>query len=169
MRAGIITIAFAALALAGCNGGIYVRDGVTDGDTFYLADRAISDDDPAYQSWVRYSLGRSACQLRIGGDNPARASSFDCELTARRLLADSWREKAGLSVADRYLDELLVVDDAGFLGEYVATEFRKRDWTIPGDLETRTYRRWMRSTLPGHEPETRITGSWNYARNVSAY
>jgi len=169
MRAGIITIALGALALAGCNGGIYVRDGVTDGDTFYLADRAMSEDDPVYQSWVRYSLAPSTCQLQIGGDNPARASSFACELTARRLLADAWREKAGMSVADPYLDELLLVDEAGYLEEYVATELRRRDWTIPGELETRTYRRWMRSTLPEHAPETRITGSWNYARNVSAY
>jgi hypothetical protein len=164
-----LTIALGALALAGCNGGIYVRDGVTDGDTFFLADRAISDDDPAYQSWVRYSLARSACQLRIGGDNPARETSFDCELTARRLLADAWREKAGLSAQDPYLDDLLMVDEAGYLEEYVAAEFRKRDWMLPGGLETRAYRRWMRSTLPGHDPETRITGSWNYARNVSAY
>lgn len=169
MRTGIFTIALAALALAGCNGGIYVRDGVTDGDTFYLADRAVSDDDPAYQSWVRYSLARSACQLQIGGDNPARQNSFDCELTARRLLADSWREKGWLAAEDPYLDDLLIVDDAGFLEEYVAVELARRHWSVPGDLEKRAYRRWMQSTLPGHEPETRITGSWNYARNVSAY
>ena len=77
----------ALAALAACNGEIYVRDGVTDGDTFFLAERAMADGDPAYQSWVRYSLARSACQLQLGGDNPARQSSFECELSARRMLS----------------------------------------------------------------------------------
>ena len=53
-------------------GEIYTRDGVTDGDTFYLAPRAWADDDPVLQSWVAYSLMKSTCQLEIGGDNPAR-------------------------------------------------------------------------------------------------
>ena len=79
------------LVLVACSGEVYVRDGVTDGDTFYLSERALSDDDPGYQSWVTYSLAKSACQLQIGGDNPARANSFECELMSRRLLLDSWR------------------------------------------------------------------------------
>ena len=56
---------------------IYTRDGVTDGDTFYLAPSAFTDDDPAFQSWVTYSLMKSTCQLEIGGENPARANSFE--------------------------------------------------------------------------------------------
>ena len=45
-------------------GEIYTRDGVTDGDTFYLAPSAFANDDPAYQSWVTYSLMKSTCQLK---------------------------------------------------------------------------------------------------------
>jgi hypothetical protein len=158
----------ALAALAACNGEIYVRDGVTDGDTFFLAERAMADGDPAYQSWVRYSLARSACQLHLGGDNPARQNSFDCELTARRLLVESWRENAGLVATDAYLDDLLTVDEAGYLAEHVATEFGQRRWSLPDDLQLRDYRRWKRQSLPDHAPETRITGSWNYASKVSA-
>src|SRR5210317_160467 len=114
-------LAATALTMAACNGEIYVRDGVTDGDTFYLADRALVDEDPVLQSWVSYSLTKSACQLQIGGDNPARASSFECELMARRLLLQTWSEKTArsLAVSDRYLDELASVQGAGYLGEYV--------------------------------------------------
>lgn len=157
--------------LAACSSEIYLRDGVTDGDTFYLAQRAISDDDPALQSWVTYSLAISACQLQNGGENPARATSFDCELKSRQLMLDTWREKQLMDARnyDAYLDDLDIVDDAGFLPEYVARHFGKRHWSIPGDLEITAYRRWARDVIPGHEPETRIIGSWNYARNVSSW
>ncbi len=47
------------LAVASCSAEVYLRDGVTDGDTFYVAERALTDADPALQSWVSYSLGRS--------------------------------------------------------------------------------------------------------------
>ena len=171
MRFEISVLTVLTLALTGCSGEIYVRDGVTDGDTFYLAERALSDDDPVFQSWVSYSLARSTCQLRIAGENPARASSYDCELIARRLMLETWQEKRLLDStrADTYLDELTEVDKAGYLDEYVASHFRKRHWRVPDDLETSGYKRWSRREIPGHEPETHITGSWNYARKVSAW
>lgn len=165
----LFTILAAALSLVGCNGEIYLRDGVTDGDTFYLAERAMADHDPAFQSWVRYSLARSACQLQLGGPNPARASSFDCELHARRLLVAAWAEKQAIDPAlhDAYLDDLRRIQEAGLLDEYVADHFGERSWAIPANLDLRTWQRWSREHLRDHKSETRITGSWNYGRNVS--
>ena len=156
--------------LAACNGEIYVRDGVTDGDTFYLAERALSDDDPVLQSWVSYSLTRSTCQLQIGGENPARASSFDCELAAREHLLESWAEKKARldGASDSYLDQLARVAEAGFLREYVATYFARRNWELPPDLDVPAFDAWRKAVLSRHKPETRIIGSWNYARNVRA-
>ena len=156
------------IVVAGCNSEIYVRDGVTDGDTFYLANQALADDDAALQSWVSYSLTRSTCQLQIGGDNPARASSFDCELTSRRLMLETWADKKSMDplAADEYLDQLLLVRNAGFLDEYVARHFRRNGWQLPGDLDIGAYRRWQRDNIPHHKPRTRIIGSWNYANNV---
>ena len=159
------------LCLSACNREIYLQDGVTDGDTFYLAQRAISDNDPVLQSWVTYSLSISACQLQNGGENPARATSFECELKSRRLLLDTWREKqaADTSASDPYLDDLEIVDNAEFLPEYVARHFGKRHWSPPDNLEIAAYRRWARDVIPGHKPETRIIGSWNYAKNLSSW
>ena len=153
----------AAAAAAGCGGDVYLRDGVTDGDTFYLSQQALVDDDPALQSWVSYSLTRSACQLAIGGPNPARASSFDCELTARRHLLETWREQGG---QDAYLDELAAIAAAGWLPEYVARHYARDHWTLPPDLDAAGLRRFLRSEMPGHRPQTRLVGSWNYARLV---
>ena len=164
-------IALAPLLLtAACNSEIYVRDGVTDGDTFYLAPAAMTDNDPVLQSWVGYSLAKSTCQLEIGGDNPARASSFDCELSARRILLDVWLEKkAEGDIANGYLDELAEVDAAGYLDEYVARNLGRPGWQLPRDLQLRDYDRWAGAVMPEHRVETRLVGSWNYARNVSAY
>ncbi len=161
MRA--LIVAWAALVLGGCNGEVYVRNGVTDGDTFYLAERALYDDDPVLQSWVRYSLARSTCQLEIGGENPARATSFECELGAREHLLEAWSELGGGS-RDTYLDTLADVHEAGFLDEYVWEYLRRPSWTAPAALDEGSFDAWRRRHLRGHDPQTRLVGSWGYAR-----
>jgi len=145
-------------------GEIYTRDGVTDGDTFYLAPSAMTNDDPAHQSWVTYSLIKSTCQLAIGGDNPARASSFECEFKSRSHLAGAWQEKRqqNQSITDDYLDALSRVRDAGFLAEYTVRFFGKKHWELPEGLRVNEFRAWRKKNLRGHKPETRIIGSWNY-------
>ncbi len=152
------------LSLAGCNGEIYTRNGVTDGDSFYLAPRAWQDDDPVLQSWVAYSLVKSACQLEIGGPNPARVSDYGCEFTARRHLVEAWEEQRAehAGAADEYLDQLLEVRDAGYLDEYTVRYFGRRHWQVPVEVEVDEFRRWQRTHLRGHKPETRIIGSWAY-------
>lgn len=159
-----------ALLLGACNGEIYVRDGVTDGDTFYLAERALHDPDPALQSWVRYSLAKSVCQLELGGDNPARATSFECELTAREHLVESWVAARAEAPApdDRYLEALRAVAQADLLPEYVWHYFKKSGWQPPSGLELARFDAWRRRHLAGHEPETHLVGSWGYAPGARA-
>ncbi len=162
-------VLFLALLLSACNNGIYTRDGVTDGDAFYLAPGAFANDDPAYQSWVAYSLMKSTCQLELGGSNPARASSFDCEFTARRHLIDAWEEKTVKNqlITDEYLNTLGEVRLAGFLAEYTSHYFGRGDWQLPEGLRRDEFREWRRQNLRDHRPQTRITGSWNYHRLVA--
>ena len=155
-------------AIGACSSKIYVRDGVTDGDTFYLSQRALTDSAPVLQSWVSYSLTRSTCQLQRGGENPARMNSFDCELTARRHLLDTWasHKDSDRETLDHYLDKLAEVRAAGFLEEYVGQYFARRDWVLPTDLQYGEFRQWRRKNLRGHKAETRIVGAWNFARDV---
>lgn len=152
------------LALAACNTSVYTRDGVTDGDTFYLAPRAWADDDPALQSWVAYSLVKSACQLEVGGDNPSRTSDYGCELTAREHLLETWDEQRSEheGASDPYLDTLLRVRRAGFLDEYTIHYFGNPRWTVPAEVRVADFRRWQRTNLKWHTPQTRLIGSWNY-------
>lgn len=148
------------MLVAGCNSAVYVRDGVTDGDTFHLAPRAYADPSPAAQAWTSYSLARSICQLAVGGDNPARVSTFDCELKGREALLMTWQQKSG--AADAYLDALAAVGAAGFLEEYVAVYLGRRGWQLPPDLDVDAFDAWRRANLRGHRPETRLMGSWGY-------
>ena len=163
-----LVIVLLLAAIAGCSGDVYLRDGVTDGDTFYLSQQAALEDDPVTQSWIRYSLARSTCKLAIGGDNPARNSSYECELKARQHLLTAWADYELLSNqgGGRYLNELLQVSERGYLEEYVAHHFRRRSWDIPANLDLSSFRRWEKTALPGHRPETRLKGSWNYASKV---
>jgi len=152
------------LLLAACNSEIYTRDGVTDGDSFYLAPMAFEDDDPVLQSWVAYSLMKSTCQLEVDGEMPARVSAYGCELTARRHLLDTWEEQRleHEGATDAYLDSLVHVRDAGFLNEYTVEYFGRRHWQVPAELRPDDFRYWQRKHLRHHEPETRIIGSWGY-------
>lgn len=159
-----------ALLAVGCSGDIYMKDGVTDGDTFYLAPHAMMNDNPVLQSWVSYSLTRSTCQLEIGGTNPARESSYGCELMARRHLLESWSEQQleYPGIRDEYLDSLERVRAAGFLDEYVVYHFASAGWIVPADVDAAGFQTWQRQHLPGHRAMTRIIGSWNYSERVKA-
>lgn len=159
-----IVAILAITPLLAMGGEIFTRDGVTDGDTFYLAPQAEINNDPAYQSWVTYSLIKSTCQLNLESDNPARANSFDCEFRSRRQLANAWEEKrqADNTLSDAYLDTLTNVQFAGFLAEYTAVYFGKRGWELPDGLRLNAFADWRKTHLRGHRPKTRITGSWNY-------
>ena len=163
----IVLLAVAAfLCLSACSGDIYLRDGLTDGDTFYVAPHAMSDPDPATQSWISYSLTVSTCQLQSDSENPARAGSFECELMAREHLAESWQEfrlRSQPVSTDPYLDQLLAVQRASFLPEYVDHYFGKRSWEPPGDLDRPGFRKWRRKELKRHKADTRLTGHWGYA------
>lgn len=161
-----IVALLALLPMVASAGEVFTRDGLTDGDTFYLAPHAMMDSDPILQSWVTFSLIRSACKLKLGGENPAMNSSFDCEYRARSQLVDSWEEKRGSEATDAYLDALRAVNDAGFLAEYLVHFHGKKHWVPPNDLRTEDFRRWRRANLRGHRPQTRVIGSWNYRNKI---
>jgi hypothetical protein len=152
------------LLLTACNSEIYTRDGVTDGDSFYLAPRAFEDDDPVLQSWVSYSLMKSTCQLDIGGEIPARVSDYSCEYTARQHLVDTWEEQRleHKDIADAYLDDMIAVREAGFLDEYTVRYFGRKEWQVPVEVRLDDFRRWQKKHLHRHKPQTRIIGSWGY-------
>ena len=162
------TMLFISLLLTACDHGIYTRDGITDGDSFYLAPSAFSNDDPAFQSWVTYSLIKSTCQLEIGGENPARANNFDCEFRSRQRLIETWKEKMinNQQVEDDYLLTLESVRAAGFLAEYTVHYLGDSGWRLPDNLRMDEFKQWRQQHLRRHRSQTHIIGSWNYRDKV---
>lgn len=159
-----------SMLVVACHSGIYVRDGVTDGNKYSISNQAILDDDPVTQSWVAYNLAKSVCQLEIGGDNPARANSYGCELSSRIMLLDTWQENRAENptLSDDYLDALVAVNEAAYLDEYVVHYFGKKNWFVPAEVEQKSFRVWRRKHLPNHTPYTRIVGSWRYSESQVA-
>ena len=154
--------------LGACHSDIYVREGVTDGDTFALgvaANGALGFDAAVT---VNGAFPKSTCQLELGGENPARASSYGCELTARSHLLDAWDEQLARDpgASDEYLDALNRVREAGHLDEYVVYYFGTRHWQVPAEVDMRGFRQWQDRHLGHHKASTRIVGSWNYRERV---
>ena len=159
----------AILLITGCDTRVYVKDGVTDGNRFALPPMVEMSADPVVQSWVAYSLAKSVCQLEMGGDNPARNSSFDCELSSREVLVDRWGDFGTVETGQRppeaaYLAQLADASEAGYLDEYVWHFMAQRHWQKPVTLELDAFERW-RGEKPEwrrHRAETQIIGSWGY-------
>lgn len=153
-----------SLLVVACHSEIYVRDGVTDGNKYSISPQAILDDDPVVQSWVAYNLTKSVCQLETGDDNPARASSYGCELSSRISLLDTWQEMHDEhpQLDDEYLDTLAAVSKASYLDEYVVHYFGKKSWFVPAEVDSKSFDAWRRVHLRNHKPHTRIVGTWIY-------
>lgn len=146
---------------AGCDRRIYVVDGVTDGDQFYILPEQLDDESPAHQSWISYSLVRSACQLNVESANPSRNTSYECELSGREALVSTWRAyQDEPAVRDDYLDTLLDVANAGFLREYTWVFFHDESWEPPDALDLDSFNAWRQVLLEDHQPQTRLVGAW---------
>ncbi|MEO0574692.1 MAG: hypothetical protein AAF004_04450 [Pseudomonadota bacterium] len=171
---GFAAAVFLILTLTACDRRIYVRDGVTDGDRFSLPFLIETDNNPVTGSWIAYSLDRSFCQLEHGGDNPARYSSFDCELSARDALVTRWSEIGGVAVDEAsdadaaYLDALTRVNNAGFLPEYTWHYLKRRNWRRPDTLRLDAFDGWRRDALSRHKAQTKIIGSWGFVPTEDA-
>ncbi|MEO1580640.1 MAG: hypothetical protein AAFR91_02280 [Pseudomonadota bacterium] len=160
--------------VAACDGRVYVRDGVTDGNRFSLPTTLTENPDPVTQAWAAYSLARSVCQLEMGGENPARNSSLDCEVSARQALAERWNELradralAGMEILatreSMYLDTLAKMHAADVLEGYSWRYLRKRHWADASPEAQSAFEQWRELHLETrHKPRTRIVGSWGFA------
>ena len=88
--------------------------------------------------------------------------TLDEEVAARDGCAHLWRElKSKDGRVDRYLDDLLAVQQSGFIREYVWFYFREPDWSKPANLRLSDFDQWQDIHLKSHTPETKA-----YAHSV---
>ena len=97
--------------------------------------------------WSVYGLALADAAEKIG------RADYAGEVSARALLADRWKElRADKRFHDPYLDLLVDVRDAGFIGEYVLAYLARPGWTVSGDelarLNAPAFKTWADTHLP---------------------
>lgn len=112
-------------------------------------------------AWLGYAMARATWiseQVEVKAIDPATYKRVcEEEVAGRDSLATIWaelKEKDG-ALSDPYLDQLLKVQAAGFLREYVWVNLRLTTWTVePANLKQAAYSEWATANLSGHVVET---------------
>ena len=111
-------------------------------------------------AWLAYALGLAAWAEQSGATDRAPdgvfVPSFEGELEARRKQIQIWKE---LNEKERktlaYMDQMLLVEAAGFLREYVWKFHRQSAWVAePEGLRLTPFEEWSSKSLVGHLPKT---------------
>lgn len=84
------------------------------------------------------------------------APTFDEEVDARTKTVSTYRnlKARDLELDVRYFNELVLVDEAGFMREYVWLYLRQPTWKEPPELKLADFEQWSRANLVGHRPQT---------------
>lgn len=83
--------------------------------------------------------------------------TFGEEVEGRKTMAQIWKElkEKDQSRKDKYLDELVPVQEADFMREYVWTYLKQQSWSKqPKDLRLKEFSVWQELHLKDHQPET---------------
>ena len=107
-------------------------------------------------AWLLYG----ATLADAAGSAPP-SGGYPAEVRARTLLADTWKEKRGAGIHDRYLDRLVEVRQAGFIAEYVLAFLGRPGWIVGpedlGKLQFASFKQWDTGHLgKEHRAETAV-------------
>jgi hypothetical protein len=119
----------------------------------------------ALAPWLFYAGARAHwMEKKFFDQNPGATSyqyTFTEEIEARGGCAHLWREIRDKDhLMNRYLDDLITVQEAGFLREYIEyiwTYLRDVHWSQPESLRLEEFDRWRNANFRDHDPETRAT------------
>ena len=118
-------------------------------------------DDESYCAWYSYLtevtvLGGSSLGFNGQYEGNIYQPNYKYELKGRKALIKKWKEikQKNPSAKNKSLDELIKVDKAGFMKEYVWDSFKKKFWEKPLGLRLKLYKEWKMKNIPHHHPET---------------
>ncbi|MHC4118411.1 MAG: hypothetical protein ACYSWO_12995 [Planctomycetota bacterium] len=107
--------------------------------------------------WLGYLVARQAYILKNEDQYDMLfgviVPGFEEELEARSSLAQIWKE-IGDKGEDKYLSDLELVHDAGFMREYVWTYLKRASWNEPENLRMEDFKSWQKANLKEHKAET---------------
>ena len=112
-------------------------------------------------AWMGYGVARanwlSEHVLVKPGASESYHRCFEEELAGRESLAKIWIElkQSDPKLKDEYLDQIIAIRHAGFLGEYVWSYLGSADWKqAPEQLRLEAFEKWKASNLAGHKAQT---------------
>ncbi len=115
----------------------------------------------ALGAWMGYGIARanwlSENVLVRPGASESYHRCFEEELAGRESLAKIWIElkHSDAKLKDEYLDQIIAIRHAGFLGEYVWSYLGSADWKqAPDTLRLDAFEKWKISNLKGHKAVT---------------
>jgi len=154
-RAGLLAAGLVALGGCAHTAGAPATGSAT-GDSEVIVSADLGSPD-LLGVWSVYGLALASGAEKTGRDD------YATEVTARSLLADSWKDlRAGKQLKDPYLDLLVEVRDAGFIDEYVLATLARPGWTLSGEelarLKLAPWTAWAATHLPAdHRALTPVT------------
>ena len=113
---------------------------------------AIFADKNASAGWVAYGIALASWEPSYLSNG--KLNYFDREVFARMEAAKIWkqlREKESVK-ANKDLDDLSTINDAGYMQEYVWVYLKRRSWRDPGNLKLKEFRVWAQENLQQHQP-----------------
>ena len=114
------------------------------------------------EAWLLYGISLLQWAVRCTALESAPSgllqSSFAAERYARAKQIDIWRKMGrGRNEPLPYLEELIEIEEAGYLDDYVWRHHRRPAWgAVPASIIARSdeFEQWMAKKFPGHKPQT---------------
>ena len=121
------------------------------GNKVYFSQKIFADKN-ASPGWLAYGIGLSSWEPSYLSNG--KLNYFDREVFARSEAATIWKQlrKKGSVEADKDLDALWAVNDAGYMKEYLWVYLKRRSWQDPGNLRLEAFRVWAKENLQQHKP-----------------
>ncbi len=136
----------------------------------------------ALPAWLAYAATRALWMETTYQERHPSAEyrySFDEELEAREVCLKIWKrlKEKQAKLKDKYLDELLSVQQADFLREYVWWNYFVREWRPqPAGLELDRFKQWAAKNLKKHNLQALALAEfqdqpkpWEYDRSGDIY
>lgn len=145
--ATVLSVLLALLQLTAC--GVFDQPPPTNQVYFNQKIFANKNTSPG---WFAYGMALSSWKPTYLPNG--KLNYYAREVFARAEAATIWkqlREKGDVE-ADKDLDALWAVNDAGYMPEYLWVYLKRRSWRNPGNLRLEEFRAWAKKNLPHHEP-----------------
>jgi hypothetical protein len=114
------------------------------------------------EAWLLYGISLLQWAVRCTALESAPPGPFQPSFTAERYARgkqiEIWRKTGrGINEPLPYLEDLLKIEEAGYLDDYVWRDLRRPAWgPVPATIAARSdeFEQWMAKNFPGHKAQT---------------